>query len=163
MIQKHVDNFLAEIAGGATPVDLNPRDSKEFWLKEIAKWTGGKSTDDASTKKIYYHPIVFSNTTSEQYQFTLSFIIIDNNPTAYTATTAIAKIADFTRITPLCGCVMTIPANKKVVPAYAAKDGTTHRIVGVNIDDNTISTGLVLETVLQQLGTSFADDVNAIN
>lgn len=35
MIQKHLDNFLAAIAG-ETPVDTNVRTSTEFWLKMIA-------------------------------------------------------------------------------------------------------------------------------
>lgn len=40
MIQKHLDNFLAKIAG-ETPVDEEPRDSTEFWLNEIAEQGGG--------------------------------------------------------------------------------------------------------------------------
>lgn len=40
MIQKHLDNFLAKIAG-ETPVDDEPRDSTEFWLKQIAEQGGG--------------------------------------------------------------------------------------------------------------------------
>ena len=36
MIQTHLDNFLAKIAG-ETPVDDKPRNSTEFWLNEIAK------------------------------------------------------------------------------------------------------------------------------
>lgn len=40
MIQKHLDNFLAKIAG-ETPVDDEPRDSTEFWLNEIAEQGGG--------------------------------------------------------------------------------------------------------------------------
>ena len=83
MIQKHEDNFLAKIAGGATPVDTNVRNSKEFWLNKIADWTGGKSTDDASTKKIYIHPIILVHDgTSPSYE-TLSFFIFDDEPTAY--------------------------------------------------------------------------------
>ena len=42
MIQKHLDNFLAKIAG-ETPVDDEPRDSTEFWLNEIAEQGGGGS------------------------------------------------------------------------------------------------------------------------
>ena len=52
MIQKHVDNFLAKIAG-ETPIDDNPRNSTEFWLNEIAE-SGGSS-------KIYLHNIHISN------------------------------------------------------------------------------------------------------
>ena len=43
MIQKHVDNFLAKIAG-ETPIDDNPRNSTEFWLNEIAENLPGGGT-----------------------------------------------------------------------------------------------------------------------
>lgn len=40
MIQKHLDNFLAKIAG-ETPVDDTIQNSTEFWLNEIAEQGGG--------------------------------------------------------------------------------------------------------------------------
>lgn len=40
MIQKHLDNFLAKIAG-ETPVDDEVRDSTEYWLNQIAEQGGG--------------------------------------------------------------------------------------------------------------------------
>lgn len=43
MIHKHVDNFLAKIAG-ETPIDENVRDSTEYWLKRIAEAGGGGTT-----------------------------------------------------------------------------------------------------------------------
>lgn len=43
MIQTHVDNFLAKIAG-ETPIDDNPRNSTEFWLNEIAENLPGGGT-----------------------------------------------------------------------------------------------------------------------
>lgn len=43
MIQKHLDNFLAKIAG-ETPIDDKPRNSTEFWLNEIAENGGGGTT-----------------------------------------------------------------------------------------------------------------------
>ena len=43
MIHKHIDNFLAKIAG-ETPVDDKPRDSTEFWLNEIAENLPGGGT-----------------------------------------------------------------------------------------------------------------------
>ena len=43
MIHKHLDNFLAKIAG-ETPIDDNPRNSTEFWLNEIAENLPGGGT-----------------------------------------------------------------------------------------------------------------------
>lgn len=40
MIHKHLDNFLAKIAG-ETPVDDEVRDSTEYWLNQIAEQGGG--------------------------------------------------------------------------------------------------------------------------
>lgn len=40
MIHKHLDNFLAKIAG-ETPIDENVRDSTEYWLNRIAESGGG--------------------------------------------------------------------------------------------------------------------------
>ena len=84
MIQRHEDNFLAKIAG-ETPVDTNVRNSKEFWLNEIgeaaAEWEAGKSTDDASTKKIYWHTVYFERGGPLQttYSRLKGYMIILNN------------------------------------------------------------------------------------
>lgn len=43
MIHKHLDNFLAKIAG-ETPIDENVRDSTEYWLNRIAEAGGGGGT-----------------------------------------------------------------------------------------------------------------------
>ena len=40
MIQKHLDNFLAKIAG-ETPVDDTIQNSTEFWINKIAEQGGG--------------------------------------------------------------------------------------------------------------------------
>ena len=165
MIQTHVDNFLAKIAG-EVPADENVRTSQEFWLNEIAKWTAGQSTDDASTKKIYYHPITaYTSDTSVNYQFVFSFIIVDNSPTAYTRDAFISKIADFTRVSPVCGCILITATNKKVIPGYAYLSGTSHRVFGININDNIIfdDASVTLEGLLMQTGVHVADGVNAIN
>lgn len=49
MIHKHLDNFLAKIAGEA-PIDDNVRDSTEYWLDRIAEITGGVSGITKITK-----------------------------------------------------------------------------------------------------------------
>lgn len=47
MIQKHLDNFLAKIAG-ETPVDDTIQNSTEFWINKIAG-SGIKYTTTAPT------------------------------------------------------------------------------------------------------------------
>ena len=79
MIQTHLDNFLAKIAAGDTaPIDTNVRTSMEFWLNEIAGWTAGQSTDDASTKKIYRHDLDLY--TSSVISMNASIFSADNTP-----------------------------------------------------------------------------------
>lgn len=53
MIQKHLDNFLAKIAG-ETPVDDQPRNSTEYWLNKIAESGGGGGVD------MYMHDVTIS-------------------------------------------------------------------------------------------------------
>lgn len=44
MIQKHIDNFLAKIAG-ETPVDDTIQNSTEFWINKIAEQGGGGGSE----------------------------------------------------------------------------------------------------------------------
>ena len=73
MIQKHVDNFLAKIAG-ETPVDDNPRNSTEYWLNKIADAGGGG-------EKLYTHNIIIKpNSESTIILFACSITLKDNTP-----------------------------------------------------------------------------------
>lgn len=74
MIHKHLDNFLAKIAG-ETPLDENVRDSTEYWLNRIAENmpSGGGS--------VYSHTI---KTTDQQKACVTIFTTSD---TQFTATT----------------------------------------------------------------------------
>lgn len=72
MIQKHVDNFLAKIAG-ETPVDDNPRDSTEYWLNKIAESRGGGG--------LYSHVIKTTDTTAA------CSVVYTSTGTSFTATT----------------------------------------------------------------------------
>ena len=154
--------LLGAIAGdNDVPSDLRTR--LEEALAQIAGFSGGRSTSSASTKKIYYHPIVLVNTTSETVQFAISFVIINDSPTAYTLDNIAAAISGFTRISPLCGCILLKPDNHKVIPAYATKSGSHHDIVGFNINQNVAVTDINFEQMIAQSGTAMADNVNAIN
>lgn len=76
MIHKHVDNFLAKIAG-ETPIDENVRDSTEYWLKRLAEGNGG------STKKIYVHYVVFVKQVSSANYLSIATHLFNNNPEPY--------------------------------------------------------------------------------
>ena len=109
MIQTHVDNFLAKIAG-ETPIDDNPRNSTEFWLNEIAENGGGgggttvvanptlAGTEDALTglqvgdtkykvTRLYKHSIHI-----EKSGYYVDIIIIEANSTPYTKDTIEARL-----------------------------------------------------------------------
>lgn len=72
MIQTHVDNFLAKIAG-ETPIDDNPRNSTEFWLNEIAE-----NMPSGGGGALYTHFIKLTLTGLNQ--FTLLLYSTDNTP-----------------------------------------------------------------------------------
>lgn len=91
MIQKHVDNFLAKIAG-ETPVDDEVRDSTEYWLNEIAN-AGFSKMQDLSSDISFIDGI--SVTTKKVIQ-TGNLIVVDVNITNATGASipANTKIAD---------------------------------------------------------------------
>ena len=51
MIQKHLDNFLAKIAG-ETPVDDTIQNSTEFWINKIAEQGGGGTEVIANPEEV---------------------------------------------------------------------------------------------------------------
>ena len=62
MIHKHMDNFLAMIAG-ETPVDSNVRNSTEYWLKRIAE-SGGGGGGGGSAKYTHHLRVRYSHTST---------------------------------------------------------------------------------------------------
>ena len=76
MIQTHLDNFLAKIAG-ETPIDDNPRNTTEFWLNEIAKNLPG-----GGGEPLYIHNIQIDATA--QNVGVLLITIINKSADAYT-------------------------------------------------------------------------------
>ena len=157
MIQTHLDNFLAKIAG-ETPIDENPRNSTEFWLDKIAEWTGGKSTDDASTKKLYYHPIALVQTTGD-ISYHIGGVIIDNNPTAYNKDTFVAKVKTFSRLIPFNGYFND--GTDGYIVCYAFTSGTTVNLVLRKISDGSFNVSTNLAVILAT--GEFYDGVNALN
>lgn len=71
MIQKHVDNFLAKIAG-ETPVDDEVRDSTEYWLNKIAEAGGGGGTK-------FLHFVSFRFNIGENYHKCIATFVKNDN------------------------------------------------------------------------------------
>lgn len=164
MIQKHEDNFLAKIAGGATPVDTNVRNSKEFWLNKIADWTGGKSTDDASTEKIYWHTVAFERYLTG-YSYLQGWCIILNNsstPINKTAFINLLKSPGFVAVV-INGRYASVsdPAQTNADLCLIANENENNFSITVRKDSDgtvVVSTGLTIDfSTVNDLG------VNAIN
>lgn len=63
-----------------------PDDVFQKQVEDLQALLGGYTSDDASTKKIYYHPIsIIKRTTGINYN--LSFIILNNDATPFTIDT----------------------------------------------------------------------------
>ena len=106
MIHKHVDNFLAKIAG-ETPIDENVRDSTEYWLNRIAEAGGGGTevvanptlagTEDPLTGlqvgDIKYNTKKYCHIIFSQGQQTCA-IVLNNNPTQFTETSLAQYLID---------------------------------------------------------------------
>ena len=89
MIQKHVDNFLAKIAG-ETPVDDQPRDSTEYWLNKIAD----RIDDMPAQKELWWHGCELYITPT----LSLQFHILNNSGTAFDKSTFTEWLNGFTNI-----------------------------------------------------------------
>ena len=72
------------------------------------------------TKKIYYHPITIYNNTLGS----VSFVILNNDPTAYTKVSLISFLENtsFTRISPLSGCFKKSSGVSPLVVSAAFKE-----------------------------------------
>ena len=162
MIQTHLDNFLAKIAG-ETPVDDNPRNSKEYWLNKIADWIAGKSTDDASTKKLYWHGITVYKSTTPYNQNIRGFIISTDPAPIDTIT----KLVSWFENTP--GSVVDLAVNGVTTlgsetPATAQtmvlrRINNAYRLLRI-ANDQIVDVGI---TSIATLFDSISDAVNALN
>ena len=153
MIHKHLDNFLAKIAG-ETPIDENVRTSTEYWLKRLADGLGG------STKKIYYHPIYMADNTLGR----IEFAIIDNNPNPYdTKEKIIAKVkelCDTGAFVNTNGCIRTANTDNFESVYMIYKNAGVYQIFSYTA--TSIGNTRSLDTYA--LGVTYVyDGVNAIN
>ena len=169
MIQKHLDNFLAKIAG-EVPADENVRTSQEFWLNEIAKYAGGNSTDDASTKKIYCHPIQIGHVDSTPY-FIMTCLIFNNDPTPFTLGSFKTWLDNIVLLSGESAVVMASGYYKSTDAeitsmSYIYKSKTTgnYGIAGGKYNTSTLQSvsNASFDAVFPS-GTTLNDGVNAIN
>lgn len=151
MIHKHVDNFLAKIAG-ETPIDENVRDSTEYWLKRIAE-AGG-------VKPLYLHHIRISSSASTY--------VVSDKAEAYTNATfaeyLISIGADSTyRGVPVIGTTSaTDNALSLKLSLYAQEGATIPRIAHNVITFSIVDGQIVMEVSLNTANVSITDDVYAI-
>ena len=174
MIHKHVDNFLAKIAG-ETPIDENVRDSTEYWLKRIAENGGGGTTVIANptlagtegaltglqvgeTKykvntetKLYMHIIRVRATNNANNEGLCS--IITNYETEYTKDTFCAWLEEKGFEGPVTG-------STKVLPATGIAYGTNPAGIVVGLYKRSNETQMIIEVALTDSGISrFVDPV----
>lgn len=120
---------------------------------------GGYSSDEASTKKIYCHPVVLVHSS-----YRIACLIFDNNPTAYTWTTFKEKVTSIaTAISDTARVVMTgsFFQGGDLVVAQSMDVSTlgVMTLFGFKPSDGTTGT-LDIQTVEPSY---FFDGVNAIN
>ena len=169
MIQRHEDNFLAKIAG-ETPVDTHVRNSKEFWLDQIggvaAEWEAGKSTDDASTKKIYCHPITLRDDGTGTIRCRITCLIFNNDETAFTKD-SLKTFIDALYVINNSAKIMFSGAyyngTTTCITSYVNRGASTYNIVGLTPDG---AIGTISYSTFESLFPAsilLDDGVNAIN
>jgi len=113
MIQKHLDNFLAKIAG-ETPVDDTIQNSTEFWINKIAEQGGGGTE-------------VIANPTLSGTEDDLTSIEIDDTKYKVPKGSYIAVMADSTHISE--ASYAYINANYLGVPCFVTFGAGLYRVV----------------------------------
>lgn len=140
MIQKHLDNFLAKIAG-ETPIDENVRDSTEYWLKRIAESGGGGGGET----KLYSHVIRFRATNNFNNEGLCS--IITTAETEYTKETFCAWLQEN-------GFVGSTTGSNKMLPATGIAYGTNPAGIVVGVYKRSDETQLIAELAITGSGIS---------
>lgn len=119
MIQKHLDNFLAKIAG-ETPVDDTIQNSTEFWINKIAEQGGGGSE-------------VIANPTLSGTEDDLTAIEIDGTKYKVPKGSYIAEMADSSHITQ--ESLAFIVANFNKIPCFVIYDNMAAQITFISNDE----------------------------
>ena len=122
--------------------------------------TSNEVYDVANAKPLYYHPITMW-AGSGAIRGTLSCLIVNNSPTAYTKDTFISAIADFARICPLSGAI--IFGSTKCVLSYSYLSADKHVLYGYDLDAGSDASVNDLESFVLQSSITFNDNVNRIN
>lgn len=159
MIHKHLDNFLAMLCG-ETPIDDNVRTSTEYWLKRLADGLGG------STKKIYLHPIDVYKSSGPLIR--LTFLIFNNDATAFTKDTVIAFMKDLALATnnnvsiPASGCYYD-GTNTTVISSVGYGKNVGKWFIAGNTTTGTENAKYFTENEIKGIFYLVNDGVNAIN
>ena len=148
MIHKHLDNFLAKIAG-ETPIDENVRDSTEYWLNRIAESGGG-----GGETKLYMHVIRVraQNTTHNEGLCQ----IVTNDETPFTLDTFCAWLLDR-------GVVGGTTGSNKVLPATGLAFGTSPAGIVIGLYKRSGETQLIMEVVNNQFDLAFSINPNFVS
>lgn len=133
MIQKHLDNFLAKIAG-ETPVDDTIQNSTEFWINKIAEQGGGGSE-------------VIANPTLAGTEDDLTAIEIDGTKYKVPKGAYIATNSDATHITQ--ESYNYIVANWNTRPCYYVYEGVLYNVV--QLDGDRLVSDIVLGYITNNL------------
>ena len=116
--------------------------------------------ENPSVKPIYYHPCYVYAELNHAVKGRFTFVILDNNSTAYTLTTGIAKIKELMDIGALIQCNGFIIHDAKYYNVYMMLKSEDHYYVYANSDSDEVTNVLDLD----EIGLSyFSDGVNKIN
>ena len=131
---------------------------------------GGLSTDNASTKKIYCHPISITSADSNtSYRFRVSLMVFSQQATPYTLTTfkewldnLYTQVGATIRIN-VSGIVNNLIANVLYIPSWLFKSSETFYGFGGMVIDGSSAGGPTDSWDMFFSGATFNDGVNAIN
>ena len=126
MIQTHIDNFLAMIAG-ATPADSNVRNSHEFWLNEIYTKYG-----HLAGKHLYKHTISAYHGTNKS---AVTFVLFTESDTAITSIDSLVAVISAMPGAPLISTSGAIYYASKWWLTYVIRKSATYfEFFGIDID-----------------------------
>ena len=141
----------------------------EKLINEInSKLTDGFSGDNASTKKIYYHPVSSFGTTAG-HEYAISMSILNNDPTPFTDVTFIAWLKNLIDTIENNVAVINISGGYESCTScaymYCNKSGGTYNaiFIGFDKDGNYTQLATILVDNIFNYSAAFRDGVNAIN
>ena len=163
-IASAVDAYLIE-----NPVDITALEGQTIAPSVVNATTSisaptinGESSP--SVKPIYYHPIYMADTFGT-YKCRVQLAILDNQATAYTKETLLAKIKALCDIGAIINCNGAVDPNEsKFFNSYMIlKSGGAYKMFYFASDSASLDSNLVLDTLFEQETFGIVDGVNKIN